>query len=203
MLSSIICHGYLTDKESCPSWSKEHDWKSCERHKRSEGSNPLLSAIKKQSCLLAALFFITIQLQGIRTRGRTAEAPPVADAARRWGDKTRSITKRASEWDDYVLEGRLNTVKTKHSGGVFAESQQAWYRGPRKVQKTFWGKEEQRSGWELAWTKDFKTRARLSGACDDARGDKNLLLSAIKKQSHRLVALFSFTNRPHNTELVI
>ena len=31
--------------ESCPSWPKEHDWKSCIRHKRIKGSNPLLSAI--------------------------------------------------------------------------------------------------------------------------------------------------------------
>ena len=30
---------------SCPSWPKEHDWKSCIRHKRIKGSNPLLSAI--------------------------------------------------------------------------------------------------------------------------------------------------------------
>jgi hypothetical protein len=27
-------------------WPKEHDWKSCRRHKRLEGSNPSLSAIK-------------------------------------------------------------------------------------------------------------------------------------------------------------
>jgi hypothetical protein len=31
--------------ERCPSWSKEHDWKSCRRLKRLEGSNPSLSAI--------------------------------------------------------------------------------------------------------------------------------------------------------------
>ena len=31
--------------ERCPSWPKEHDWKSCRRHKRLEGSNPSLSAI--------------------------------------------------------------------------------------------------------------------------------------------------------------
>ena len=32
--------------ESCPRWPKEHDWKSCIRHKRIKGSNPLLSAIR-------------------------------------------------------------------------------------------------------------------------------------------------------------
>ena len=32
--------------ESCPSWSKEHDWKSCNRQKRFVGSNPMLSAMK-------------------------------------------------------------------------------------------------------------------------------------------------------------
>ena len=31
--------------ERCPSWPKEHDWKSCRRQKRLEGSNPSLSAI--------------------------------------------------------------------------------------------------------------------------------------------------------------
>ena len=35
------------DTERCPSWPKEHDWKSCVRHKRTVGSNPTLSA--KQS----------------------------------------------------------------------------------------------------------------------------------------------------------
>lgn len=30
--------------ESCPSWSKEHDWKSCKSQNGFEGSNPLLSA---------------------------------------------------------------------------------------------------------------------------------------------------------------
>ena len=27
-------------------WSKAHDWKSCVRHKRTMGSNPIFSAIK-------------------------------------------------------------------------------------------------------------------------------------------------------------
>ena len=31
-------------EESCPSWPKEHDWKSCMRLKRIRGSNPRLSA---------------------------------------------------------------------------------------------------------------------------------------------------------------
>ena len=35
------------NKESCPSWPKEHDWKSCNGDKPFEGSNPLLSAKKK------------------------------------------------------------------------------------------------------------------------------------------------------------
>ena len=43
--------------ESCPSWSKEHDWKSCKRQKRFESSNLLLSANKEhtfvcQKCVL-------------------------------------------------------------------------------------------------------------------------------------------------------
>ena len=34
----------ITATERCPSWPKEHDWKSCVRHKRTVGSNPTLSA---------------------------------------------------------------------------------------------------------------------------------------------------------------
>ena len=33
------------EAERCPSWPKEHDWKSCMRQKRIWGSNPHLSAI--------------------------------------------------------------------------------------------------------------------------------------------------------------
>ncbi len=39
-----VCH-----TESCPSWSKEHDWKSCKSQNGFEGSNPLLSAIWHRS----------------------------------------------------------------------------------------------------------------------------------------------------------
>lgn len=34
------------NRERCPSWPKEHDWKSCMRQKRIWGSNPHLSARK-------------------------------------------------------------------------------------------------------------------------------------------------------------
>lgn len=43
--------------ESCPSWSKEHDWKSCKRQKRFEGSNPLLSAKNKGYSVCYTLYF--------------------------------------------------------------------------------------------------------------------------------------------------
>ena len=45
-LDFLIFFGYNSKRplESCPSWPKEHDWKSCIRHKRIKGSNPLLSA---------------------------------------------------------------------------------------------------------------------------------------------------------------
>ena len=35
----------LEDAERCPSWPKEHDWKSCIPQKGIRGSNPRLSAI--------------------------------------------------------------------------------------------------------------------------------------------------------------
>lgn len=43
--------------ESCPSWPKEHDWKSCNRHKRFEGSNPLLSAKNPHKTVVLCGFF--------------------------------------------------------------------------------------------------------------------------------------------------
>ena len=43
--------------ESCPSWSKEHDWKSCNRLKRFEGSNPLLSARNIGYSVCCTLYF--------------------------------------------------------------------------------------------------------------------------------------------------
>lgn len=43
--------------ERCPSWPKEHDWKSCNALKVFEGSNPLLSA-KKRKCPLGRFLFL-------------------------------------------------------------------------------------------------------------------------------------------------
>ena len=43
--------------ESCPSWSKEHDWKSCNRLKRIEGANPLLSAKNNGYSVCYTLYF--------------------------------------------------------------------------------------------------------------------------------------------------
>lgn len=38
-------------------WSKAHDWKSCVRLKRTEGSNPSLSAILIKKTLNDSVFF--------------------------------------------------------------------------------------------------------------------------------------------------
>ena len=45
------------NKESCPSWPKEHDWKSCNGDKPFEGSNPLLSAKKSDKFRLVGFFY--------------------------------------------------------------------------------------------------------------------------------------------------
>lgn len=37
---------------------KEHDWKSCVRHKRTMGSNPILCAMRKKSLHYVAIFHI-------------------------------------------------------------------------------------------------------------------------------------------------
>ena len=52
--------------ESCPSWSKEHDWKSCNRQKRFVGSNPMLSAKTKRASQ-DAFFVMAIRSKGIRS----------------------------------------------------------------------------------------------------------------------------------------
>ena len=46
--------------ERCPSWPKEHDWKSRRRQKRLEGSNPSLSAIIFVLLCISQRFFIMI-----------------------------------------------------------------------------------------------------------------------------------------------
>ena len=43
--------------ERCPSWPKEHDWKSCIRQKRIWGSNPHLSATLIQQVWLCPSLF--------------------------------------------------------------------------------------------------------------------------------------------------
>ena len=55
--SYIIDEHLIADTESCPSWSKEHDWKSCKRQKRFEGSNPLLSARNIGYSVCCTLYF--------------------------------------------------------------------------------------------------------------------------------------------------
>ena len=62
--------------ERCPSWPKEHDWKSCVRLKRTVGSNPTLSATEKEP---ERLFFcggesgITESTPGAKRRGQGAQ----------------------------------------------------------------------------------------------------------------------------------
>ena len=43
--------------ERCPSWPKEHDWKSCVRLKRTVGSNPTLSAKPRIRAHLASFLY--------------------------------------------------------------------------------------------------------------------------------------------------
>ena len=58
MRRSVIIIRSARYMESCPSWPKEHDWKSCKRLKRFEGSNPLLSA--KEAGFLTCFFFFCL-----------------------------------------------------------------------------------------------------------------------------------------------
>ena len=48
-IKSLICRSRLA-------WSRAHDWKSCRRQKRLEGSNPSFSATSEQGSLCSDLF---------------------------------------------------------------------------------------------------------------------------------------------------
>ena len=49
-------HGQVSE------WSKEHDWKSCVRQKRTEGSNPSLSVENPASYSTCGIFSIFLTL---------------------------------------------------------------------------------------------------------------------------------------------
>ena len=53
--------------EKSPSWSRAHDWKSCNRQKRFEGSNPSFSAKRKHPILLDVFLLLFLPLNGILT----------------------------------------------------------------------------------------------------------------------------------------
>ena len=50
------------DKGEVSEWLKEHAWKACVRQKRTEGSNPSLSAISNRYAARKAAFFISIKI---------------------------------------------------------------------------------------------------------------------------------------------
>ena len=60
--------------ERCPSWPKEHDWKSCIRQKRIWGSNPHLSARNCRADLRVGVF-------ALRGRCCLIAPPPHSDSA--------------------------------------------------------------------------------------------------------------------------
>ena len=57
-------HFNLIFMESCPSWSKEHDWKSCKPLKRLRGFESL--ALRQEKAVLLYCFFVSSEI-GIRT----------------------------------------------------------------------------------------------------------------------------------------
>ena len=104
----------LEDAERCPSWPKEHDWKSCIPQKGIRGSNPRLSATFQPPCgevaerLNAAVSKTVLPVNPV-TRVRIPASPPVqltsqpgtffipVDIA--WIRTVRSISvKRTAQW---------------------------------------------------------------------------------------------------------
>ena len=102
------------NKESCPSWPKEHDWKSCIPQKGIRGSNPRLSATFQPPCgevaerLNAAVSKTVLPVNPV-TRVRIPASPPCGcrqvvrhelPKLTRAGSSpvTRSITNYAAGW---------------------------------------------------------------------------------------------------------
>lgn len=53
----------------CPSWPKEHDWKSCKRKTRFKSSNLFICAIVAASGISLAAVFITCVLDAVLENG--------------------------------------------------------------------------------------------------------------------------------------
>ena len=64
----------------------------------------ILDFIEHLWCVCSEIYF-----RCVRGLGRSADAPPVADKARCWGEETRSIATAPKERDDYVSEGHSPT----------------------------------------------------------------------------------------------
>ena len=61
--------------EKSRSWSSAHDWKSCRRQKRLEGSNPSFSAKCKRTPKRVFFLYLGMEFEGgIRTRREQAQA---------------------------------------------------------------------------------------------------------------------------------
>ena len=79
--------------ESCPSWSKEHDWKSCKRPKPFRGFESLALRHKIQSPNRVVVFFCLNVYIGIRT---PSAKPNIIGCLRskRWAEPIESLDLR-------------------------------------------------------------------------------------------------------------
>ena len=85
----------IKNTESCPSWPKEHDWKSCNGKKPFVGSNPMLSAKERQTSVCCSFFIKKASDSnkegGAKRRKKTVRWTVFADVAtsrhRRRGDR--------------------------------------------------------------------------------------------------------------------
>ena len=62
--------------ESCPSWSKEHDWKSCKSLKRLRGFESLaLRQNDTDTLVVSVLFLVGIVSKGFEGRAAQSNSP--------------------------------------------------------------------------------------------------------------------------------
>ncbi len=97
--------------ESCPSRSKEHDWKSCKRPKPFRGFESLALRQKQNHPLGWFCFLVRIKKQGIRTRReqtKFAEENSPVDCFRRRGNERSEAREHGSARKNPLLSAKNN-----------------------------------------------------------------------------------------------
>ena len=156
--------------ESCPSWPKEHDWKSCNRSKPVRGFESLALRQNEKQVARPAFFFGKIK-RGIRTRREQTQSAkensPVDCFCRRGQGATRRCT--GVRRKNPLLSAK---TKSRSQGLLFALAKQkeGFEQGGSRL---VCGRKQSGGLFLPTWSRSEATRRRTGVR------RKNLLLSAI------------------------